>query len=450
MIKEKLITFGAENLAELIDAFCKNNPDYHHQIEQSIELLAKKKQDTVEAVRQRLYSLQHEHLTLSEDNALILAKELKTILHQIVNILFPLVPQQALSLLVMLLKLERFVMERVEPENQNFFDLFNTASEHLGQMLKTTSTSIDEIVDLVFDFCMHNHHETFDLIIEHCHESLGEKGLSCLQERFEEALADDNKEFIKIGLQNIADCLKDENLFIHACTFTGPATPIDCMEIAMRLAECKDHRQALQWLMSTQMPQDIEWADIYKKAILTSLESCGEYEKAQEYRLTWFEQDLDFGLYEQLLEKTRLHLRALFKQDMIVKVSQFHDPLQALNFLVQLRDSSAIASFVYSKHALLKAHHHSILNQAAEHLRKTDQLAATLLYRKIIEDILANNQLNLFNTALKKLLLCSTLSLNIKEWHTYSQHMDYIKIIESSYPECISFWREYQEKITRK
>jgi hypothetical protein len=65
------------------------------------------------------------------------------------------------------------------------------------------------------------------------------------------------------------------------------------MEIALRLTECKEDKEALKWLVSATMPDDLEWADLYKKAMLQSLENLGDYAKAQEYRLTWFEADLD-------------------------------------------------------------------------------------------------------------------------------------------------------------
>jgi hypothetical protein len=143
-------------------------------------------------------------------------------------------------------------------------------------------------------------------------------------------------------------------------------------------------------------------------------------------------------------------LRPLLHKDAIAKATSFHDPMQALSFLNHLRDSVAIASFVYLKVNHLDGSYDGVLNTAAELLRKNDQLAATLLYRKMIEDILSNTKVNLFHSAAKKLVLCAALSPNVKDWHHYQQHEDYLKNIISQYPESAAVWEYYQKESQHK
>ncbi|NBW56848.1 hypothetical protein EBR43_03515 [bacterium] len=448
LVKEKIALLSADNLAYILSEVCRSHPEVSYQVEDLLNALITQQKDAGEAIKQSLNIISQDKKDLDEQKVELLMQQLRSLRKRILTSS----AENMLEFIVQFLHLESGIMDRLDPsmDNQDLYDIFNAAVVNLNEILIKQKTPLNQKVDIVLALSINDTHATFDEIIMHCKEALTEDGLMILKDRLENALNDRNVEEVKIGLKQIADCLQDEDLFIHACTFTGSPTTIDRMEIALRLTECKEDKEALKWLVSATMPDDLEWADLYKKAMLQSLENLGDYAKAQEYRLTWFEADLDPVMYDQLFQKTRLHLRPLLHKDAIAKATTFHDPMQALSFLNHLRDPVAIASFVYLKINQLDGSYDSVLNTAAELLRKNDQLAATLLYRKMIEDVLSQTKVNLFHSAAKKLVLCAALSPNVKDWHTYQQHADYIKNIVAQYPEAAAVWTYYQKESQQK
>lgn len=102
----------------------------------------------------------------------------------------------------------------------------------------------------------------------------------------------------------------------------------------------------------------------------------------------------------------------------------------------------------------LNGKQYSTLRPAANLLQNTDPIAATLLYRKMIETILDQTKYKYYSYAAKNLITCGTVSSTIMNWKTLQNHEEYLKVIETKHKKKVSFWSTYksalQEQASKK
>lgn len=83
-------------------------------------------------------------------------------------------------------------------------------------------------------------------------------------------------------------------------------------------------------------------------------------------------------------------------------------------------------------------------------LQNTDPIAATLLYRKMIEPVLDETKSKYYNYAAKDLVTCGVLNFKIANWGTLQNHEEYLKAIEIKHKRKVSFWAEYKSALPKQ
>ena len=263
------------------------------------------------------------------------------------------------------------------------------------------------------------------------------------------SLTEENSRAIQRGLQSIADCKKDADDYIEACSFTGEIYPYDCLEIAKRLADQKRGHDALIWLERMGTPENLLWEGQYIDLKIHALELEDRYNAAQEERLSWFEKSLDVETYGNILKNAEEGFKKSFRSEAIEKAFQFRDPHRVLDFLMNIQEIEALSRYVRLKYNQLHGQLYQYLRPTAEVLKDVDLVASTLLYRKMIQHILEGAQSKQYKYAIKDLLTCEALSDKIEDWDSVQPHTLYFKEMEESHKRKYRFWMDY-EKITHR
>ena len=129
---------------------------------------------------------------------------------------------------------------------------------------------------------------------------------------------------------------------------------------------------------------------------------------------------------------------------------QFPEPHGALSFLVQIQEFEEVAKFVHARFNELNGRQYYTLRPAADLLQNTDPIAATLLYRKMIEPVLDETKSKYYNYAAKDLVTCGVLNSKIANWGTLQNHEEYLKVIETKHKRKVSFWAEYKSALQKQ
>ena len=123
--------------------------------------------------------------------------------------------------------------------------------------------------------------------------------------------------------------------------------------------------------------------------------------QAQKERLLWFSETLSPKLYGEILKAAKPDFKETFQSDAVKKAFQFPEPHVALSFLVQTQEFEEVAKFVHARFNELNGRQYYTLRPAADLLQNTDPIAATLLYRKMIEPVLDETKSKYYNMQLK-------------------------------------------------
>ncbi|MCJ2126111.1 DUF6880 family protein [Methylobacterium sp. J-077] len=201
--------------------------------------------------------------------------------------------------------------------------------------------------------------------------------------------------------QVIADRRNDADAFIALESAIAPGRE-DRLSIAQRLLAAGRAGEALDWIRREPEPglRVVTRADLIagfdprgpereRQALeIEILDTLGQGDAAQALRWTLFERNLDAPMLRAYLAKLpdfedeEALLRAL---DHAASFSNAH---RALAFLVSWPDLRRAAGLVTAKRTVWQGEHYAVLAPAAEALVQDHPLAATILYRRLLDGIL--------------------------------------------------------------
>ena len=380
-----------------------------------------------------------------------LADRLNNLRLRIVNDFNAKSPKIAFEMMLDFLDMHKNTLERVDDSNGTVSGVFFTACDDLGSLARQVNLpNNQELVEIIFTRFINNDYSIYDSIIHSFKDVLKDQDFDLLKEKLKNAENDKNALTIKHGLKSIADCQNDVDEYIAACAFEDGICAHDHLDIAKRLIKHWRPKEALKWLDNMETPINHSWQKDKKDLKIQALELDGNYEQAQKERLLWFSETLSPKLYGEILKAAKPDFKETFQSDAVKKAFQFPEPHGAMSFLVQIQEFEEVAKFVHARFNELNGRQYYTLRPAADLLQNTDPIAATLLYRKMIEPVLDETKSKYYNYAAKDLVICGVLNSKIANWGTLQNHGEYLKVIETKHKRKISFWSEYKSALQKQ
>lgn len=361
-------------------------------------------------------------------------------------------PKIAFEMIIEFLNLHKKTLDRVEDSNGTVGDVFILACKNLGNLLQNINhLTLIEIVDIVFLRFMNNDYYIYNDIIHNTKDALGNEGLNLLRKKLEEICNPKNIFEIKLGLKSIADCNNDVDSFINACSFIEKPGSDDCFDIAKRLIEHWRTKEALEWIDKINISKNHLWQQQKIKELkIQALELEGYYKQAQNERLSLFDKNLSPTLYNDILKTSEKPFKEIFKSDSLKKAFKFYEAQTALHFLIEIHEFNEAANFIRLRFNELNGEQYNTLRIGANLLQSIDPIAATLLYRKMINPILEETKYKYYRYAAKDLVMCSSLNAKITDWQEFQKHSDYFKDIEVKHKRKRRFWSEYNSALLKQ
>ena len=198
----------------------------------------------------------------------------------------------------------------------------------------------------------------------------------------------------------------------------------DRLSIAQRLLAADRAEEALDWIRRAQDPglRIVTRADLIagfdprglereRQALeIDILDALGRGDEAQALRWGRFERELDTPMLRAYLAK----LPDFEDEDALHKAmdhaESFSEPHRALAFLVGWPNLSRAAALVTERAGIWKGEHYGVLAPAADALVQDHPLAATILYRRLLDGILENGRSAAYAHGIRYLLELDGLS----------------------------------------
>jgi hypothetical protein len=467
--KANLADLGADRLADLLIEVSRGCAD----IKRRLRLELSHNLGTTELaheVRKRLASLRKSKSFVSWRKRKALVKDLDTQAVMIVDKIAPDDPITAFDLLWQFIELAPSLYERVDDRRGDIGEVFRSAILHFTDIAPCTDIDAETLADRVWRTVSDNGYGEWDGIISILAPTLGEAGLSYLKahvERFadtplfepeveHEAIlflrelrgeadhsAKRKQRFVQQCLQEIATASGDTDAYIGQYSSEDLSNKVIAAEVACLLLKDNKARDALVLLSNVADDGGSYGQEQWDDAYISTLTVLGRHNGAQAHRWLCFENRLSVN-----------HLRAFLKglpdfEDVEAEdrarayALTYPDVLRALHFCLKWSDLSTAAQLVKARADELDGGHYELLTLAADALRERHQLAATLLWRAMIDFALIEGRVARYGHAAHHLNDCDVVAPKIDTFDAFPSHDRYVDELRARHEHKSSFWAQF-------
>ncbi|MDB4198233.1 hypothetical protein N9777_08235 [Ascidiaceihabitans sp.] len=467
--KANLADLGADRLADLLIEVSQGSADIKRRLrlELSHNLGAT---ELAHEVRKRLASLRKSKSFVSWRKRKALVKDLDTQVVMIVNKIAPDDPITAFDLLWQFIELAPSLYERADDRRGDIGEVFRSAILHFSDIAPCTDVDAETLADRVWRIVSDNRYGEWDGIISILAPTLGEAGLSYLKahvERFSdnplfepevehEAIlflrelrgeadhsAERKQRFVQQCLQEIATASGDTDGYIGQYSPEDLRNKVVAAEVAMLLLKDKKAKDSLVLLSNVEDDGGSFGQEQWDDAYISTLTVLGHHNSAQAHRWLCFENRLSIdhlhaflkGLpdFEDVEAEDRARAYAL----------TYPDVLRALHFCLKWSDLSTAAQLVKARADELDGDHSELLTTAADALRERHPLAATLLWRAMINFALVEGRMSRFGHAASHINDCDTVAPEVDTFETFQSHNQYVDELRVRHESESSFWVKF-------
>jgi len=434
MKKKELLALGVEKLANALISLHENDIiGIQKKVELAVAAQLEDPKQLISLIRKDLTTFKRSDRFISYKESGKFANDLDQVQSWILS-LSQTSSVDAMKLMERFLDLQEVVLNRVDDSNGSISDVFIAACKNFGAICAQVPLFVEEAVDLVYARFMQDNYGIYRDIIVNFKTVLTKEGLVLLQDKMKQAANPENAYTVQCALKSIADCQKDVDAYLQACFFHGTLSSYDHIEIAERLIADNRATEALEWLDE----QVSESSELKIKALTMN----AEVEEAQQERVKWFKASLSPDVYGEVLQNTDSKDRDNFKIEAIQEAFLSPRIDAAIRFLIDIQEFQEAAKLVRLKIEQVDGFYS--LRPIANELSATDPLAATLLYRKMIEPVLKKAVSKYYKYAIKDLISCIILSSTITHWESFPTHQEYFTSLQEIHKRKSSFWTQYQ------
>ncbi|MBN9542554.1 MAG: hypothetical protein J0G32_01995 [Alphaproteobacteria bacterium] len=446
-MKKNLEKLENENLIDIILELL----DSHKTIKKDIDIkLASYEDDPkklIACIKREISGLKRSYKYIRYYEARQLSKRLYKLALYISKELIKKSPEKSVELMLEFLDLHEKTIKRVDNRDDTVAVVFKNSVEMLSEIFYEYNPPVVEVVETIYSKIIAEHQIIYVSLIVPLKNLLKEEGINILQQKLESSVKSANKALIQLSLEAIANAKKDIDLYIKALKLSGNLIDNDYLKIAGQLIEYWRTQEALEWIDKIKFPNNNIDHNEYYRIKVKALEEEGEYEQAQEILLTWFNEKFSAEIYIQILKNADQEFKEEFKNGTIEKAFAYYDTHKALRFLMEIKEFEHMAEFIKTNYKKLSGKEYEVLRPAADIIQNLDPLAATILYRKMIDSVLHASDYKYYSYTAKDLLSCKILSNEIDNWQFLEAHEDYFNRIYNNHKRKYSLWEQYNKKL---
>lgn len=474
---ETLGALAPDTLIRLILDEAAANPPFKKRV--SAAIAGTRGPDAVAAiVDRRLSALEKARGFIDWEKIRAFAADLRASLAVIVAELKPLDPQMALQRLLRFLTGSDAVLDRVDDSSGRIYAIYETAAEEAALLAEDLPpVEAGAFAESLVPALERDGFGLVEALLERLVPKLPLETLAALDARFVEALAalpvpapppqtgvfrpydpDASQARLRRRVYDrlrkaVADARGDVEAFI-ALEQADPARRPDGVAIAERLLAAGRADEALDWFrkdgarrseraLARLEENELDFVEPARGRFETEtriLDALGRREEAQALRWARFAQVLDRQALrdhlarlpdfedEEALERALAHALA------------FRNPLAALDFLVRWPRLDLAARLVIERRSAWDGRHWEWLSPAAEALAEDHPLAASILYRALLDDILTRARSPAYGHGARHLAMLDALASRLAAGDLDPNPAAYRAALRKAHGRKVGFW----------
>ena len=357
-------------------------------------------------------------------------------------------PRQGLDLICAFLETDENVLECCDDSNGTIGDIYRYDANHLFCEYAGSCTDKPYLLERIKELLKTDPYDLRGLILDEADKYLPAEDIRglCneLQQSLEQTGRDEFSQY-RFALLTLAGVLKDPELYIQT-ELAGqdcPPQSHQMISFAREYQRAGDPRKALEWLEQVNGMPDWRWAE--KAGLeIELLRELGEMDRARQVAFELFSKHICLTNLELLLEIAGTDQREpLLKEATKSILSDRRFDIQHAKLLRDTGLAADLEQYIVQTAKTIDGNQYHWLAPLAEHLLHRDQhLAATLVFRPLLESVLDRGFTKAYHHAARYLLLLNELAGKISDWRGQTDHPEFRKRIEDQHKRKYRFWQE--------
>ena len=340
------------------------------------------------------------------------------------------------------------VFNHVDDSDGCVWPVYQQLVEDLAELYgRDPKTDRCKLAEKIFGWHTTQQANAYDHVVQVFGRILGDHGLETLELLYREeakktsAGKGDDQEFnwprlrAIHALLDIADARGDVDEYVGVLNEFGGIKEHNRFDLAKRLAAAGRYEEALEHLALYQRPHECEKISALRAEALRRLGRFAEAEACLSEA---------FVAYPDSTKLTEILANAAdavgMREKLLLRVERESDKYRALAFFLESKDLKRAAALVLRKREEWSGQVYQILSPAAKVLSAKHPLEATILYRVLIDDVLARAQSRYYSHAVRYLKAMTKLEGAIKDWAGFEDHSAYVSRLQEEHKRKGALW----------
>ncbi|HDL85814.1 MAG TPA: hypothetical protein ENH11_05775 [Candidatus Acetothermia bacterium] len=443
-LRERLIKLGAPRLADAliyISSYTKGGTEY-------VQAMLLTPDEAEKRFKSKLSGLKRRRKYVGWNEAQDFALELKLIIASLREGMPK--PKRGLQLVADFFSLDGRILDRCDDSSGEIGYVFRFDARNLFISYASRCSDKRFVSDLLLKLYEHDDYGVrTELVAKASHFLPEEEMRDLVANILERAKSEEPGSYEAdgwwIAAQMLARQLHDPGLFERAkLAADQKLSSPTCMDIAVVYLENGDPEMALFW-MERIPPTDRFRADLQDRLLYSIYERLGDKEKMAERAWSMFLNNRNRDTLDMLLralgESERE--RVIEEQTQQIMAGEGLSYIDA-EFLMDVGRIDNSAEYLFRYRDQLDGDSYSVLVPLAKSLEAGGRfLVASIVYRALLESILARAQSRYYHHGVRYLKKLDTLSLVIDDWRGLPSHEEYRKTLLEEHKRKRSFWSKY-------
>ena len=442
--KQRLVDLGTEALADIFLDLAQR----HDPVNDQLERLMTPPQEKLKRLKARLAALKRRRqkfITCRESGGF--ARDLETLLEDLQNSVDD--PRTGLELVARFYEADKGICNSCDDSNGMVGWVFKHKAKMLFVNYAAHCTDKALLADLVLQLIGDNDYGVRDTLTDDIADYLPESNIRTMISRCQELAGqetDDNKKrHWNSCIGDLARQIKDAPLFEK--TLVGGRTEVPpgfCIDIARVYLECGDAKTALAWI--EQVPKESRYhRHDCDKLLLDIHDRLGDPGKKAETAWRIFRGSRSVHSLNDLLAVIGPDQKnSVIASETAAILGEKKLSLVDAIFLVELERFEDAETYLIDRVSQLDGDDYSPLLSMAKTLENANHpLAASILYRALLDSILRRAQSNIYSYAASYLKKLDKLASAIPDWRGIPDHPTYTEHLRQQHPRKLAFWSKY-------
>lgn len=422
--------------------------NYSDDADAVVERLLASPKENAKSFKKRLSSIKRQRAFISRGESGAFSRDLVGLLEELESSGSE--PKAGVEAVAAFYEADAAIFNRCDDSNGTVGDVFRFDAAELFVSFASRCEDKDWLLDRVIKLNRENGYGIRDVLFERMSQFLPEPFLRKSVERLwvlADSQTDDYASTKWIyAIESLAKQLKDPQLLEKAkrTRSSGEPSVANIIDIAKLHFDCGDPARARSWI--ERVPLDDSFMARERDCLLIAIyQAQNDQEKLSETAWRVFRKNRDVDSLEQLLKVVGEENRSRIVEEQakeILEATRFSGA--DAGFLIETDRIDDAETYIIDSESRLNGDYYLSLLALADGMLKHNRfLAVSVLYRALLDSILARAKSKYYHHGVKYLKKLDALSQKISEWKSVEPHSDYVAGLRQKHKLKSSFWSRY-------